>query len=132
VTADAVELPFPSAAFDGAMVGWGLRNLVDLDAGLAEAARVLKPGARLVVLDMTLPPSPLLRRAFQVYFRRVLPWIGRRISKHTTAYDWLPESTQQFPRPAELARHMEARGFRDVQYRLFVGGVCALHEGTRT
>ncbi len=132
VTADAVELPFPSAAFDGAMVGWGLRNLVDLDAGLAEAARVLKPGARLVVLDMTLPPSPLLRRVFQVYFRRVLPWIGRRISKHTTAYDWLPESTQQFPPPAELARHMEAKGFRDVRYRLFVGGVCALHEGTRT
>ncbi len=132
VTADAVELPFPSAAFDGAMVGWGLRNLVDLDAGLAEAARVLKPGARLVVLDMTLPPSPLLRRVFQVYFRRVLPWIGRRISKHTTAYDWLPESTQQFPPPAELARHMEVKGFRDVRYRLFVGGVCALHEGTRT
>jgi demethylmenaquinone methyltransferase/2-methoxy-6-polyprenyl-1,4-benzoquinol methylase len=132
VTADALELPFPSAAFDGAMVGWGLRNLVDLDAGLAEAARVLKPGARLVVLDMTLPPSPLLRRVFQVYFRRVLPWIGRRISKHTTAYDWLPESTQRFPAPAELARHLEARGFSGVRYRLFLGGVCALHEGTRT
>ena len=123
VTADALELPFPSAAFDGAMVGWGLRNLVDLDAGLAEAARVLKPGARLVVLDMTLPPSPLLRRVFQVYFRRVLPWIGRRISKHTTAYEWLPESTQRFPPPAELARHLEATGFREVRYRLFVGGV---------
>ena len=132
VTADALELPFPSAAFDGAMVGWGLRNLVDLDAGLAEAARVLKPGARLVVLDMTLPPRPLMRRVFQVYFRRVLPWIGRRISKHTTAYDWLPESTQRFPPPAELARHMEARGFGEVRYHLFVGGVCALHEGTRT
>jgi demethylmenaquinone methyltransferase/2-methoxy-6-polyprenyl-1,4-benzoquinol methylase len=132
VTADALELPFPSAAFDGAMVGWGLRNLVDLDAGLAEAARVLKAGARLVVLDMTLPPSPLLRRVFQVYFRRVLPWIGRRISKHTTAYDWLPESTQRFPPPAELASHMEAQGFGEVRYRLFMGGVCALHEGTRT
>jgi demethylmenaquinone methyltransferase / 2-methoxy-6-polyprenyl-1,4-benzoquinol methylase len=132
VTADVLELPFPSAAFDGAMVGWGLRNLVDLDAGLAEAARVLKPGARLVVLDMTLPPRPLVRRVFQVYFRRVLPWIGRRISKHTTAYDWLPESTQRFPPPAELARRMEARGFGEVRYRLFVGGVCALHEGTRT
>jgi demethylmenaquinone methyltransferase / 2-methoxy-6-polyprenyl-1,4-benzoquinol methylase len=132
VTADALDLPFPKAAFDGAMVGWGMRNLVDLDAGLSEAARVLKPGARLVILDMTLPPSPLLRRAFQLYFRRVLPWIGRRISKHTTAYDWLPESTQRFPPPAELARHMEAHGFRDVRYKLFVGGVCALHEGIRT
>jgi demethylmenaquinone methyltransferase/2-methoxy-6-polyprenyl-1,4-benzoquinol methylase len=132
VTADALELPFPSAAFDGAMVGWGLRNLVDLDAGLGEAARVLKPGARLVILDMTLPPSPVPRRAFQLYFRRVLPWIGRLISKHTTAYDWLPESTQSFPPPAEVARRMEAQGFREVQYKLFVGGVCALHEGVRT
>ena len=85
VTADALELPFPAAAFDGAMVGWGVRNLVDLDAGLAEAARVLKPGARLVIVEMTLPPGPRLRRLFQLYFRRVLPWIGRRISKHTTA-----------------------------------------------
>jgi demethylmenaquinone methyltransferase/2-methoxy-6-polyprenyl-1,4-benzoquinol methylase len=131
VTADALELPFPRAAFDGAMVGWGMRNLVDLDAGLAEAARVLKPGARLVILEMSLPPAPLLRRIYQVYFRRVLPWIGRRISKHTTAYTWLPESTQAFPPPPELARLMEANGFGEVRYALFLGGVCALHEGTR-
>jgi demethylmenaquinone methyltransferase/2-methoxy-6-polyprenyl-1,4-benzoquinol methylase len=131
VTADALELPFPRAAFDGAMVGWGVRNLVDLDAGLAEAARVLKPGARLVILEMTLPPGPLLRRAFQFYFRRILPWIGRRISKHTTAYTWLPESTQVFPPPAELARRMETLGFLDVRYKLYLGGVCALHEATR-
>jgi demethylmenaquinone methyltransferase/2-methoxy-6-polyprenyl-1,4-benzoquinol methylase len=131
VTADALELPFPRAAFDGAMVGWGVRNLVDLDAGLAEAARVLKPGARLVILEMTLPPGRVLRPLYQLYFRRVLPWIGRRISKHTTAYTWLPESTQTFPPPAELARRMEARGFAEVRYKLFMGGVCALHEGTR-
>ena len=131
VAADALELPFPRAAFDGAMVGWGVRNLVDLDAGLAEAARVLKPGARLVILEMTLPPGRLLRRLYQVYFRRMLPWIGRRISKHTTAYTWLPESTQTFPPPPELARRMEAQGFDEVRYRLFMGGVCALHEGTR-
>jgi demethylmenaquinone methyltransferase/2-methoxy-6-polyprenyl-1,4-benzoquinol methylase len=131
VTADALDLPFPRAAFDGAMVGWGVRNLVDLDAGLAEAARVLKPGARLVILEMTLPPGTMLRRVYQLYFRRVLPWIGRRISKHTTAYTWLPESTQAFPPPPELARRMESRGFSDVRYKLFLGGVCALHEGTR-
>jgi demethylmenaquinone methyltransferase/2-methoxy-6-polyprenyl-1,4-benzoquinol methylase len=131
VAADALELPFPSAAFDGAMVGWGMRNLVDLDAGLAEAARLLKPGARLVILEMTLPSAPLLRRIYEVYFRRVLPWIGRRISKHTTAYTWLPESTRVFPPPAELARRIEAAGFREVRYKLLLGGVCALHEGTR-
>jgi demethylmenaquinone methyltransferase/2-methoxy-6-polyprenyl-1,4-benzoquinol methylase len=131
VAGDALDLPFPDAAFDGAMVGWGVRNLVDLDAGLAEAARVLKPGGRLVILEMALPPQPIMRRLYTVYFRRVLPWIGRRISKHTTAYTWLPESTFRFPEPPELARRLEAQGFRDVSYKLFMGGVCALHVGTR-
>ena len=132
VAADALELPFPDAAFDGAMVGWGVRNLVDLDAGLGEAARVLRPGGRLVILEMTLPPHPLLRRVYQFYFRRVLPRIGRLISKHTTAYTWLPEYTMAFPEPTALVRRLEAQGFRDVSYRLFMGGVCALHVGTRS
>jgi len=131
VAADALELPFPDASFDGAMVGWGVRNLVDLDAGLAEAARVLRPGARLVILEMALPSQPQLRRAYEFYFRRVMPWIGRRISKHTTAYAWLPASTFAFPEPPELARRLRARGFREVSYKLFMGGVCALHVATR-
>jgi demethylmenaquinone methyltransferase/2-methoxy-6-polyprenyl-1,4-benzoquinol methylase len=131
LAADALELPFPDASFDGAMVGWGVRNLVDLDAGLAEAARVLKPGSRLVILEMTLPPQPLLRRVYTFYFRRVLPLVGRLISKHTTAYSWLPESTFRFPEPPELAHRLEAQGFRDVSFELFMGGVCALHVGTR-
>jgi len=131
VNADALALPFPDRAFDGAMVGWGVRNLMDLDAGLSEAARVLKPGARLVILEMTLPPNPRLRRVYQFYFRRVLPRIGRMISKHTTAYTWLPESTQAFPGPEELARRMEQQGFTKVSYELFLGGVTALHMGTR-
>ena len=131
VNADALALPFPDHVFDGAMVGWGVRNLMDLDAGLSEAARVLKPGARLVILEMTLPPNPRLRRLYQFYFRRILPRIGRMISKHTTAYTWLPESTQAFPGPQELARRMERQGFRDVRYELFLGGVTALHVGTR-
>ncbi len=132
VTADALELPFADASFDGAMVGWGVRNLVDLDAGLAEAARVLKPGGRLVILEMTLPPRPWLRRLYTIYFRRVMPWIGRRISKHTTAYTWLPASTFAFPEPAELAHRLEAQGFREVSFKLFMGGVCAMHVGTRS
>jgi demethylmenaquinone methyltransferase / 2-methoxy-6-polyprenyl-1,4-benzoquinol methylase len=131
IAADAVELPFASGAFDGAMVGWGVRNLVDLDGGLAEAARVLKPGARLVILEMAVPEQPLLRAGFQLYFRHVMPWIGRLISKHTTAYSWLPESARVFPPPAELARRMQARGFRGVTYKLFMGGVCAMHVGTK-
>jgi demethylmenaquinone methyltransferase/2-methoxy-6-polyprenyl-1,4-benzoquinol methylase len=131
VAADALALPFPDRTFDGAMVGWGARNLVDLDGGLDEAARVLKPGARLVILEMTLPPHPGLRRLFLFYFDRVLPWIGRLISKHASAYTWLPESTRTFPGPAELARRMERAGFVDVSYRLQLGGVTALHVGTK-
>ena len=132
VTADALELPFADGAFDGAMVGWGVRNLVDLDSGLAETSRVLKPGARLVILEMSVPQQPLLRTVFQLYFRRVMPWIGRRISRHTTAYSWLPESARVFPPPAELARRMRDQGFSRVYYELFMGGVCAMHVGTRT
>jgi demethylmenaquinone methyltransferase/2-methoxy-6-polyprenyl-1,4-benzoquinol methylase len=132
VTADALELPFPDAAFDGAMVGWGIRNLVDIDAGLAEAARVLRPGARLVILEMTLPPQRRFRQIYQFYFRRVLPWIGRRISKHTTAYTWLPESTQAFPPPEEFAKRLIANGFEKVWFQRFLGGVCAMHVGTRS
>ena len=131
VMADVLELPFPDACFDGAMVGWGVRNLADLDAGLAEAARVLKPGARLVILEMTLPRHRWLRSTYQLYFRRLVPWIGRRISKHANAYTWLPESTRAFPGPAELARRLAAHGFEAVHYTLFIGGVCAMHVGTR-
>jgi demethylmenaquinone methyltransferase/2-methoxy-6-polyprenyl-1,4-benzoquinol methylase len=131
VAADALELPFPDDAFDGAMIGWGVRNLVDLDAGLAEAARVLKPEARLVILEMSVPQQRLLRSGFQFYFRRIMPRIGRWISKHTTAYSWLPESARVFPGPAELARRMKTQGFDDVEFRLFMGGVCALHVGTK-
>jgi demethylmenaquinone methyltransferase / 2-methoxy-6-polyprenyl-1,4-benzoquinol methylase len=131
VNADALDLPFPNQSFDGAMVGWGVRNLIDLEAGLAEAARVLKPGARLVILEMSLPTQPVLRWAYQLYFRRVLPLIGRLISKHTTAYSWLPESTRVFPSPVKLAQRMEDLGFEHVSYELFMGGVCALHVGTK-
>ena len=131
VNADALELPFSDMTFDGAMVGWGVRNLVDLDAGLGEAARVLRPGARLVILEMALPRHPVLRAGYQFYFRRVMPLIGRWISKHTTAYSWLPESTRVFPAPAEFAQRMEAQGFEQVDYELLMGGVCALYVGVR-
>jgi demethylmenaquinone methyltransferase / 2-methoxy-6-polyprenyl-1,4-benzoquinol methylase len=131
VTADALELPFPSAAFDGATVGFGVRNLVDLDRGLAEAARVLRPGARLVVLEFTTPRWQPFRALYFFYFRRVLPLVGRLVSKHRNAYSYLPESVLAFPEPPALARRMEAAGFAGVRYRLLLGGVCAVHVGER-
>jgi demethylmenaquinone methyltransferase/2-methoxy-6-polyprenyl-1,4-benzoquinol methylase len=131
VNADALDLPFADQTFEGATIGWGVRNLVDLEAGLAEVARVLKPEARIVVLEMAVPRQPILRAVYQLYFHRMMPWIGRIVSHHRTAYSWLPESTRVFPSPAELARRMEAQGFKDVYYELFMGGVCAMHVGTK-
>jgi demethylmenaquinone methyltransferase/2-methoxy-6-polyprenyl-1,4-benzoquinol methylase len=131
VVADALTLPFRAAAFDGAMLGWGARNMADLDAGLAEAARVLAPGARLVVLEMATPTWQPLRGLYLTYFERVLPAVGRLISKHRSAYSWLPASARAFPEPAEFARRIEAAGFEAVRYELFAGGVTALHLGSR-
>jgi demethylmenaquinone methyltransferase / 2-methoxy-6-polyprenyl-1,4-benzoquinol methylase len=131
VGADALQLPFADAQFDGALVGFGVRNLVDLDAGLAEAARVLKPGARFVVLELAKPRLPLLRAAYLFYFRNILPAVGRAVSKHRDAYTYLPESVLAFPEPDELARRLSAAGFRDVSYELLTGGLCAIHHGTR-
>ena len=131
VAADALTLPFPDASFDGAMVGFGLRNLADLDAGLREAARVLKPGARFVVLEFTTPRFAPLRAVYLLYFRHVLPAVGRVVSKHTDAYTYLPESVLAFPDPDAFAARFAAAGFRDVRYDVLTGGICALHHGAR-
>jgi len=131
VAADALALPFGTAAFDGAVVGWGMRNLVDLDAGLEEVARVLKHGARLVILEMSTPARQPLRGLYRWYSDHVLPWIGRMISHHETAYRWLPDSTRTFPAPEEVAERMCQAGFRAVRIHRFLGGVTVLHVGTR-
>jgi demethylmenaquinone methyltransferase / 2-methoxy-6-polyprenyl-1,4-benzoquinol methylase len=131
VTADALDLPFEAARFDGATVGFGIRNLADLDSGLREMARVLRPGARLVLLEFTTPPRQPLRSLYFFYFRRLLPAIGRLVSKHTTAYTYLPESVLAFPEPDALAERMRRAGFAEVRFRRLTGGICAVHVGTR-
>lgn len=131
VAADALTLPFAEARFDGAMVGFGVRNLTDLDAGLAEAARVLKPGSRFVVLEFATPRFALLRALYLLYFRRVLPAVGRAVSKHTDAYSYLPESVLAFPEPEAFAGRLAAAGFTDVGYERLTGGIAALHHATR-
>jgi demethylmenaquinone methyltransferase/2-methoxy-6-polyprenyl-1,4-benzoquinol methylase len=131
VGADALTLPFADARFDGAMVAFGVRNLADLDAGLKEAHRVLRPGARFVVLEFATPRFAPLRALYLFYFRRVLPAIGRAVSKHRDAYTYLPESVLGFPDPDALARRLEGAGFSDVSYQRLTGGICAVHHGTR-
>ncbi len=129
--ADTLALPFADGAFDGATVGFGVRNLADLDAGLAELARILAPGARLVILEFTTPPSQPLRAIYLFYFHRLLPLIGRAVSKHPTAYSYLPASVSTFPAPEALRDRLASAGFHDTGYRLLTGGIAALHWGTR-
>ncbi|HEX3926971.1 MAG TPA: ubiquinone/menaquinone biosynthesis methyltransferase [Gemmatimonadales bacterium] len=129
--ADALRLPFAAHVFDGATVGFGVRNLMDLDAGLRETARVLKAGATLVVLEFTTPRWQPFRALYLAYFRRILPRIGRLVSKHTSAYDWLPASVLAFPDPAALALRLEAAGFTQVTWDTLWGGIVAVHVATR-
>jgi demethylmenaquinone methyltransferase/2-methoxy-6-polyprenyl-1,4-benzoquinol methylase len=135
LVADTLDLPFPSASFDAVTVAFGIRNVVDLDAGLAEMARVLRPGGRMAILEFTASQNRWVRGAYRLYFHRVLPRIGAWISRHPTgarAYRYLPESVDRFPGPAELARRMEAAGIDGVRCLPLTFGVAAIHIGRRS
>lgn len=131
VSSDSLRLPFPDGSFDGAMVAFGVRNLADHEAGFREFARVLRPGARLVILEFTTPPNPVLRPLYLFYFHRVLPRIGRIVSGHPWAYTYLPESVRHFPGPDRMAEQLEERGFRPVSWEYVTAGIAAIHVGVR-
>ena len=125
--ADALALPFDDGAFDAATVAFGIRNVADLDAGLAEMARVVRPGGRVVVLEITTPAH--LRRFYGVWFDRAIPRLGRVLGRDGAAYAYLPASVRRFPEPPELAGRMAAAGLTDVRWRGLAGGIVALHHG---
>jgi demethylmenaquinone methyltransferase/2-methoxy-6-polyprenyl-1,4-benzoquinol methylase len=129
--ADALCLPLASGSVDGAMVGFGVRNLASLDVGLAEFARVLRPGAPLVILEFMTPRRQPLRAAYLFYFRRVLPMIGRLVSGHGSAYAYLPDSVVRFPPPHELAARIGRAGFSDCSWTSLTGGIAAIHTAVR-
>jgi demethylmenaquinone methyltransferase/2-methoxy-6-polyprenyl-1,4-benzoquinol methylase len=131
VVADALALPMADGAAAGAIVAFGIRNLSDLDAGLRETLRTLRPGGRFVILEFSTPRAPLVRGLYHFYFRHVLPFVGRVVSGHRTAYRYLPESVASFPNEAQLARRMELAGFRDVRWRRLTFGIAAIHWGER-
>lgn len=129
VCGDSLRLPFPDDTFDGATVGFGVRNLARLEVGLGEFHRVLKPGRRLVVLEFTVPPNRVMRAGYHFYFHHVLPVVGRLVSGHPWAYTYLPESVKEFPGPKELSALFDKVGFQDTGWRLLSGGIAALHWG---
>jgi demethylmenaquinone methyltransferase/2-methoxy-6-polyprenyl-1,4-benzoquinol methylase len=126
--ADTLELPYEDASFDAATVGFGARNLADLDRGLSELRRVVRPDGRLVILEITQPTRPPLSAFFSLWFDRLVPLLGT-LAGDRDAYTYLPESVKRFPSPRGLAERMAAAGFPRVRYLVLAGGIITIHAG---
>jgi demethylmenaquinone methyltransferase/2-methoxy-6-polyprenyl-1,4-benzoquinol methylase len=126
---DALRLPLRSGCADVTSVAFGVRNLADARAGLAEMARITKPGGRVLVLEFTTPRGAILGRAYRFYFTRVLPAVGRLVSRDSEAYMYLPRTVLAWPGPDQFQREMEAVGLIDCGYRSFTRGIACLHWG---
>jgi len=126
--ANALELPYADGEFAAATVGFGVRNFSDLERGLRELARVVRPGGKVVILEMTTPTRPPLSTFFALLFDRVVPLLGR-LAGDGDAFTYLPRSVQRFPGPHELAATMERCGLRDIRYVITAGGIIAIHVG---
>jgi demethylmenaquinone methyltransferase / 2-methoxy-6-polyprenyl-1,4-benzoquinol methylase len=127
VQGDLLALPHEDASFDAATVGFGVRNVADLEAGLGELRRVLRPGGRVGILEITRPRGPMAL-FYRLWFDVLIPLAGK-ILPGGKAYTYLPASVRRFPGPEELAELMRARGFADVRFRRLAGGIVALHTG---
>jgi demethylmenaquinone methyltransferase/2-methoxy-6-polyprenyl-1,4-benzoquinol methylase len=129
VRGDATTMPFADGSFAAATVGFGIRNLPDVDAGLRELARVVRSGGRIVVLEITTPTRPPLSSFYRLWFDRLIPLLGRVFD--SSAYTYLPASVRRFPGPDELGEAFYRAGIGQVRYRLLAGGIMALHVGVR-
>jgi demethylmenaquinone methyltransferase / 2-methoxy-6-polyprenyl-1,4-benzoquinol methylase len=127
--ADALALPYEDDSFDAATVGFGARNFSDLGRGLAEMVRVVRPGGRVVVLEITTPQKPPLSAFFSLWFDRAVPVLGR-LAGDEDAYSYLPNSVKRFPEPRALAAEMASSGLEDVRWIVTAGGIIAIHVGT--
>jgi demethylmenaquinone methyltransferase/2-methoxy-6-polyprenyl-1,4-benzoquinol methylase len=129
VEGDALALPFGGGSFDVVTIGFGLRNLVDAAGGLNELGRVLRPGGRLAVLELT-RPSGVLAPFYRLWFELLVPAVARLLPGGS-AYSYLPASVRRFPAPGDVARLIDEAGFGEVRWRLFAGGAVALHTGVK-
>ncbi len=130
VQGNALALPFEDASFTAATVGFGARNFSDLAAGMGEMARVVRPGGRVVVLEITKPEAPPLSGFFSLWFDRIVPLLGRAAGD-SEAYAYLPSSVKRFPGPEGLARVMAGAGLEQISWTLTAGGIIALHAGVK-
>jgi demethylmenaquinone methyltransferase / 2-methoxy-6-polyprenyl-1,4-benzoquinol methylase len=128
--ADALDLPYGDASFDAVTVGFGARNLADLPKGLAEMARVLRPGGRLVILEITRPRREPLASFYSLWFDRLVPVIGS-LAGDSEAYSYLPNSVRTFPDPERLAALIDDAGFTEIRWLLLAGGIIAIHSATK-
>ena len=126
---DAEELPFADAAFDGVTIGFGIRNVADLDKGLSEIHRVMKSGGRVAFLEFSKPTTPILRGLYFLYFKRVLPLIGKVISRDPRAYTYLYESVMLFPEGDVFCEHMSASGLSSVEHVRLTFGIASIYIG---
>ena len=131
VEGDALKLPFLTGSFDAATIAFGLRNLANVEGGLAELLRVLRPGGRVAVLEFSQPVIPGFNFLFRLYFTKLLPLVGGLVSGSRHAYEYLPNSVSRFPNQEKLSNLMRQVGFDEVRYRNLTGGVAALHLGRR-
>jgi len=127
---DALSLPYGDGEFQAATVGFGARNFADLERGVAEMARVVKPGGKVVILEITTPTKPPLSFFFRVWFDRVIPLVGK-VAADSQAYSYLPSSVRRFPGPEGLAAVLAGAGLQSVKWILTAGGIIALHVGTK-
>jgi demethylmenaquinone methyltransferase/2-methoxy-6-polyprenyl-1,4-benzoquinol methylase len=129
--ADSEALPFDNNTFDAAIVAFGVRNFENLEKGLAEIYRVLRPGGAFIVLEFSLPKNTVFRNLYFFYFIKVLPWLGRLVSKDNRAYTYLPESVREFPDGADFVRILEKTGFVKSRWMSQTMGIAAIYESQK-
>ena len=129
VHGDAMNLPFDDASFDYVTIGFGLRNVPDYLGALKEMERVLKPGGMIVCLETSQPTLPVFKQVYRLYFKFVMPIFGKLFAKSKEEYEWLQQSTFDFPGKEKLKRLFEQAGFSNIKVRSFTGGVAAMHLG---